>query len=79
MLEDHMTTSFSRRFVIFSLFQISILLLSVLDELVKSRKLGDSLAALPELGQGAKPGSKKLQMHGKTRESLGMRRRRTPE
>ena len=28
----------------------------IIDELVKNRKLGDSLAALPELGQGAQPG-----------------------
>jgi DNA-binding NtrC family response regulator len=41
-----------------------------IDERVKGRKLGSSLADLPELGQGAQPGSKKSQVNGKTREFL---------
>ena len=44
------------------------------DELVESQKLDDSLATLPELGQRTQPGRKELQMHGKTREFLGMKR-----
>jgi hypothetical protein len=41
-----------------------------IDGLVKSQKSDDNMAALPELGQGAQPGRKKLQMQRNAADGL---------